>query len=775
MRKISALIIMLIVILVIVACGNRQEDIDNGRPENGRPITEGISQTYDYENYAYSTKNIQITRMNFLSGMLTHNERIYYWGRNQDWEFVLTSIDAEGHDLQQTKIRAAHVISLTITEEGNIAFLEEHQEWIEPIMHRRLYYVEVGLNGTEVIRHDFGDIDVISQGSQRVNITGAAFSDRGSVAVTAQCSRDGVVVYLLNTESDNVTKLDLSTPYSGEKNIITLQDGRVVVLDTETDKAVFREIDFVTQNWKESFSLAENINNTAYRLFETNEHTPFDLLMSTQNHLYGYSFATSEKTLLINWVESEIVFVENEFVGMLPDGRFAMLSGGWNWNTQYGWDGELVVLSPISRTELPERTVITLGGMDISPSVRLAVVKFNRQNQAYTIRVNDYMAGGWQSDIAGLQRLHIEMVTGTGPDILFAGEMGSISVIADRGLLLDLYPLIEADSEISKTDFFPNVLFTLENPDGSLPLISNKFTIETVIGTREKLGHIGSWTPADMRDFIERNINSPHIFGEWVDSESFLQNVILFSGSELIDWDTYTANFNNADFIQTLEIARLLPSSMPSVMRTWSIEELYKGTMLFDITWLSSVERFQDYADLLGDIVVLGMPTAEGGAHIIDTREQFGINATTDHADFAWMFIRDFLLQTAEIENGFPMRIDLYDAMITEAMKIRTRTDDNGRIVEIPRVQFIWLSDEEGRGGVEVSLYALSENTAELLRSIIESARGRGRLSPEIMEFIMGDFASFATGIRSAEDTARIIQSRVQIWLSEQELIYGGR
>jgi len=104
--------------------------------------------------------------------------------------------------------------------------------------------------------------------------------------------------------------------------------------------------------------------------------------------------------------------------------------------------------------------------------------------------------------------------------------------------------------------------------------------------------------------------------------------------------------------------------------------------------------------------------------------------------------------------------------MIAEEMEELTEIDENGNSVIVPRFQFGFRDDE-------VSIYALRAETASLLRSIVESGRARGRFNSELMEIIMADFASFAAGNRTADNTARIIQSRAQIWLSEQELVFG--
>jgi hypothetical protein len=135
-----------------------------------------------------------------------------------------------------------------------------------------------------------------------------------------------------------------------------------------------------------------------------------------------------------------------------------------------------------------------------------------------------------------------------------------------------------------------------------------------------------------------------------------------------------------------------------------------------------------------------------------------GIRAASEHADIAWSFLRRFMLPSFEVEGGFPIRIDLYDKLIEEFM---APVIVGG--AEAPRqvVQFAT--------GAEIPLYAMTQAEADSLRNIIDSSEPIGRaLRGELWNLIRGDLNAFFQGVRSVEDTARIIQSRAQTYLHEQ-------
>jgi hypothetical protein len=178
-------------------------------------------------------------------------------------------------------------------------------------------------------------------------------------------------------------------------------------------------------------------------------------------------------------------------------------------------------------------------------------------------------------------------------------------------------------------------------------------------------------------------------------------------------------------------------------------------------------------ANILDDFVVLGIPTSTGGVNILEHTWQMGINAASPYADGAWEFLRRFLLPTFEVDIdmmwGFPLRLDLYDNMIDNFKTVNMGSDSDGNIVEMPVFE-IELFEEGGRTSVVFDIYAMTDDIADKTRNIIETAvlSNQNVHQQALFNLIDGDISSFFAGVRTAEDTARIIQSRVQTYLNEQ-------
>jgi ABC-type glycerol-3-phosphate transport system substrate-binding protein len=150
-----------------------------------------------------------------------------------------------------------------------------------------------------------------------------------------------------------------------------------------------------------------------------------------------------------------------------------------------------------------------------------------------------------------------------------------------------------------------------------------------------------------------------------------------------------------------------------------------------------------------------------------------GINAGSPHQEAAWSFIRQFMLPDAEmpIRNGFPLRIDLYDALIAEAMIPAIKQEGDHNLLydgfevgaEVPRH---WIDVGDGQ---MIELFAITADEAAGLRELIESASlSSSHFDDTVTNIISEELPRFFAGDRTAADSARIMQNRIQTYLNER-------
>lgn len=659
---------------------------------------------------------------------------------------------------KQTEIHQkaeSHILGFDVTDEMEIVLLVVEQSNDETAT----FFTEHIHNHDAIVRYRIDEL--LPQELKEHEIVQALFVD-DNIVISTWRNQDSAI-YVLNPLGESVIRLQLNNrPY--KNSMVNLTEERILVFDSAQDGSnLLREIDFVEMKWGETFPI---VQRNQYDLFPTRNDSQFDILMSDGIYLYGYCMETAEQTILLDWVEVDLSGVLH--VGELENNNLSVLTGRQRDVNE--WNLELHILSPVLRTALDDRLELVLGGVFIPDEIRRAVTNFNRNSYTYRIYVHDYAGEDWQD---GIMRLQVELMTGRGPDIIYDQS----GIIINRNIFLDLYPFIDADRDLNRSDFFPNMLSALEGPSGILPMVANSFTMSTIFSTTESVGHIQTWTPSELLALVQETTHMFNPFGSQLSGDVFLRFMLLYSGSELIDWSNFEANLDSESFINLLNTSKYLPTAHErdsdiglSYGFADPLVSMLRGEQILDLDTSFGPGSFQVYSSVIAEFIALGMPTSEGGVHVLNQTWLMGINAATEHADGAWEFLRSFLLPTAPFEFRhwfFPLRIDLYDELIADLTYPKMDANENGYIVEVPHFE---ISLSNGRGGFyEFSVYALSDNAANTLRSIVETADIRAQsMQARLWDIINDDLPAFYSGSRTAEETARILQNRVQIFLSEQ-------
>jgi len=786
---------MLALVVLLAACGNGG---GGGAGGGGAGVNPSLINNSIMGTYAFLAEEINLPDLETrVQGSIARGDRIYFYyvevdnpGPDTDWEtwepspptLVIASMRIDGSDLRRTEIPAegnsSNIAGFHITNEGNFGLLIVEQDWsMQRGSSTTLIYAEYDIDGRQLVSEEI--TGVVPPTADWFSVDRVFFAADGNMVLAAWADR-GSELFLLNSARQVVGRLDIDWA----RGIVELGDGRVVVATsdfeetTSTLRELLRVIDFEAGDWGETYEITVA---GARNLFPAGSEDPFDLIIDDGNHLFGYNMATGERMFILNWIEAGLAAQWDYHVGFLDNGSISVLVSDWD-SQRDGWRTELMTLNRVSRDTLPERVTITVGGLWFSGEVRQQIVAFNRNNLTHQIQVRDYGMYNTPDDWdAGGMRMLAELAAGMGPDIIWGG---GLDAFADRGLFADLYRFIDADPTISRADFFPNILRAMESPDGSLPMIANSFGLQTMIGTAEHVGHIESWTMAEMLALIEAA--NPQqlatLMGDWMTGESFLSMALWFGG-DFLDWEARRANLDSAEFIALLNIAARLPDEHGWEERqmgggqtlvsghVWESEfaRMLRGDQLISMAHLWDARRYQEFVVALGDVVALGVPTADGGAHVIHPGQGFGINAASPRQNEAWDFVRQFLLPTARIEWDFPIRVDLFDAQLQEAMTPQTLTSlgwpigpDDDPNEEIS-MRSVWIDDMR-----QIPMYAMTQAEADGLRAIVESASVVGHFHVTVWELVQEELLPFFAGDRTAENTARIINNRVQTFMNEQ-------
>ena len=802
-KKTSICALALLLVLVCTACGGGNRDLQHN---------EGAIDTAILDNYVYLAEFSHLSQItDRIHGTIMHDGRIliYYTqiefpDGSADGEaleppvstIIIETLRFNGTSLSRTEIPNVgafiDIAGLRVTEEGSFALIFADTQWAERGGNITLFYAEYTPQGVELARREISDI--VPENAAHFELKQALFLEEGIALLTFA---DGTMTLsLLDNQlalQSRAAMPDLMFIYPTIPMVQT-RNGRLIVADLMSCedvlvRPVLREFDLQTGGWGGTFPISLTAGEHIRSLHLPHEDSPFDLYIADGSYLFGYHLETESKTVILSWVESRIAAHLNLHLNVLNHGPLSLLTGNMLGGRFDDWHTEFTVLTPTPREHLPDYEVITLGGLLINHMVLQQVMEFNRQNQTHQIRIVERFRSGDEIDFAETERRFLmDFAIGRAPDIVW-GAPETLSILAESDFLLNLYTFIDADPDVSRSDFFPNLLNLLETGDGSLPILPYSFDISTLIGLSSVIGDIDTWTFAEMYTLVEQALDADmpyilkHLRGHGMDAERFLLVALMYSNLDFLNLAENTADLDNEDFVQLLEFAARLPRERPAqghmILDDGGVR-MIRGELLLTERVIDTIGRYQVLRYRFGDdLAFLGWPSRDGGGHAVRFEDGFAINAASTNQDAAWEFIRGFFTPCAVdlelfpgiplYEMRFPLRIDLLDAMIIDAMTPRFELDENDIQVEIPRGTHLLLISCPDMRLDHFSLYAMTELEAREFRSIIEniSIRGYGADST-IMDILIEELRPFLHGDRGAADTARIMQNRVQTYLWER-------
>ena len=760
MKRIISILLICIFIIQITACRN---DNDGNIDDSGNSAVKDSNKSgnfgdFDIDNYIYLPYEVEISDLeevvNTINGAMAHGENITFW-YNGYYDIFVYTLTADGNTREETRLpgpdRLYQVNGLSITDD-HYAVVATASGANDEVVVKYLVYDKTG---NKIKEQELFSIPQYFNTFTQVEYV--VITDNYIAVVTGTDNQQ--LLYLMTIDGEKLGELT-ETRIGG---MARLKDDRVVALFNERSSSSLREIDFATGSWGDTHHLA--INDVG-QLIQANTALSYDFFIDAGGYLIGYVLETDTQTPLINWLESGIAVTPQYHIGMLTNNDiYTLYSEHVRVGGNFRVISNLTVFNRSQREEnIQQRTVITIGGMYIDQNLRKEIASFNKESEDYQIEIREYHSEELGYEGSRLRML-VELIAGRGPDIILESNSGETT-----DFLVDLYTFIDADPELDRSDFFPNVLHALERPAGKLPFIANNFMIMTMVAKRETAERLYPLTFDSILQNLD--LSDPYSYaGRLITGGFFISRAVFNSGS-FIGWDNRKVDFDNDEFISLLEIAAKLPVDFGSgqIDMQDEVKRLAIGEQLLMSVYISRPDSFQRIKVQTGDIVPVGVPTLSGGQNMIHIMGDIGIYAMSPNQDAAWSFIRRLFLPEANVDtttSALPLRIDKFEEQLAELMVQEFWDED------IP--MFGAVKGEEkpkyhiGSGGLlGIPIYAMTEEEAMEIRLIIESATTGTRSDLTIWDIIDEEYESFVNGIRSASDAARIIQNRVQTYFDEQ-------
>lgn len=565
-------------------------------------------------------------------------------------------------------------------------------------------------------------------------------------------------VYVIGADGTFLFKVSVENYLS---SLIKLKDGTVGVTTNSQDNSgmVLKIVDINTKSWGKDYSVPNDVWNTS------DGGSKYDFCFTDSSSLMGYDLATSVSEKILTWLNCDVDGDNVRFSTVLDDGNVFAISN--NYSDDGTTSFEIITLVKTPRSEVKEKTTLTMATMWMDYNLKKELLKFNKTNPDYRIEITDYSEYNTDDDYtAGMTKLNTEIISGNIPDLIDISNLPSKQYAA-KGLLEDLYPYIEGDSELSRDDLMPGVIKAIET-DGKLYQLVSSFSVMSIVGAPDVVGTEMGWTMDDMQKIIDEHPEADYPFGSYMTRDSVMQYLCMLNMDNFMNWQTGECSFNSDEFKKLLTFANSFPEKIDESEDGTYIDPstmIQDGRQLFEIFSASDFQTYQYYKAMFGGAITFkGFPSDNGSGNVAQVNGGIAMTTSCKDKQGAWSFMRTLLSEDYQ-ENlgwGYPISQKAYEKKLAEAMKQEYTTDENGNKIKVSNGGMS-MGD-----GATVEFYAITQEEADQITALVNSVDHTASYDESLLNIISEEAAYYFSGEKTVDQAADIIQSRMSIYINEQ-------
>ncbi|MBQ7298647.1 MAG: hypothetical protein IJW77_02285 [Clostridia bacterium] len=478
------------------------------------------------------------------------------------------------------------------------------------------------------------------------------------------------------------------------------------------------------------------------------------------------------------------------------------------------YEYQLFDCSKTSEFSAPRRIIdfAALGYVD--PLIRETIQLFNAENDRYFVRLTDYSGYGQTEDIA--QAFEEALLFGDAPDLILTQNGFDLGKYTDKNQFVDLLPtfgdallggVCTAMQDGERMWSVP-VSMTVQTFAAAASVVDEPLTLETFYTLTDGLSGKGDQAEVQPDNGVrfDTDENGKTILvvgpaqankdfpfeGEVLTSNHYsIQRIYENSLYEFVDFENKTASFDSAEFCRFIEYLKLVdeeyvhinagglnPSDICGYKMDTSFlrENLLGGKLRLLPVTFKNIGLYPALKRLYGDgevpFYLCGYPSSEGrGAHF-SSNALLSVHAGSMVHGGCREFL-EFLLsdrvQTSDklINNALPVTLSGLSGAIDRYRYFYYIREGSAAlspvaISDVPLDQF--LIDSPDSYNIEV---VITEEDKAAMLDFFENCRMQAEGDAVIRQIVNEELSYWYGGAKTLEETTKIIQSRVWIYLNE--------
>lgn len=527
-----------------------------------------------------------------------------------------------------------------------------------------------------------------------------------------------------------------------------------------------------------------------------------DFLMSDGTFAYEYDLENKSLVKLFQWMDFDINGDDIQSLSAVSGGSVA--ATGRERDDTFGQSFLVWITNRSETVSDKSQSGTTPGGVSDAPTekqeivlatlsskndryLKTAVVNFNSASETYHITIKEYGNPSenqgeryerWTMDewSDAVTRLNADLISDNCPDILDLTDL-NIEELAQKGVFLDLGPFLDGSSVLSREDYPANILEACTY-QGNLLGIPKLYSVTSVMAHVSDVGTEQGWSLEELMAYAAANPGA-ELFENATKSE-IMNYCMSFYESSFVDWASGECHFDSPEFKELLGFVKGFPdekekadgelASLPT--------KIGRRDVLLDKKTLTYYSEFQvQNAVFEDDGIWIGFPTPDKSpGHALHLSSVYAVTARSRAAEGAWEFIEGYLAEEMGPNNvvgGFPSNQQELQKYFESSFEYQTNSRGEPVLDEEGQPRYV-----RGTGGTltwsdgwSCDLHHETLEEIEQIRELLNAARRSDTFNGNgIIMMIIGEEAeAFYKDQKSVDETAKIIQNRVDVYIKENK------
>ncbi|MBR4581118.1 MAG: extracellular solute-binding protein [Lachnospiraceae bacterium] len=493
-------------------------------------------------------------------------------------------------------------------------------------------------------------------------------------------------------------------------------------------------------------------------------------IVNAGNGVTGVDLSKNTLTEVFNFMDSDVDSSDSLNVTMF-DAEHALVMTDYFVENPY-----IAIFKKVPPNEVPDKEYITLGGFYINNDTKKIITKFNTENPKYKIRVIDYSEYNTQETEfkGGYTVFKGDVATGKIPDIIMTDGVPNMESYINKGLFTDLTPLMEKDG-LKKSDYLDNII-EAGSKDGKLYNLIPFFYVQGFMMSKENLNGQNGISIDDYMA-LEKKYNNAGISMWYTTKDALIEYALAFNTTDYLDVKTGKCNFDSEDFKKVLTFANEFSNDQAEMEKRYGTME-YIGAFAQNRMLLNNIgmgsfrETFRLEQSMFGgEAAFIGFPNLKGDSRpVIQPGISVAISSKSPNKESAFEFVKMLISEDFQTtidngsagNNGLPVLKSAFEAMAETSKEPFAIKNMEGKWEPVDPENNTYTL-----GGKEYTYKEINDTHLEYLKGVAKSAKTVKYKEDKILNLINEESAAYFAGQKSADEVAKIINSRVDIYVKE--------